>query len=102
VIEVIFVVGLEDAVGEGEGEEFLEFGGGALLEPGAKALVGGVAGLGIEQDVAGLGEELGGVVNAVAEELGDGIAGLVLERQLLLPPDEELAAVLLDLLAAGV
>ena len=57
VVEIVFVLALEDAIGQGEGEELVELGGGILLEPGAEALVGVAAGSGIEQDGARLGEE---------------------------------------------
>ncbi len=101
-VKVALVLALEDAVGQGEGEKLVELRGGVLLEPGAEPLIGVAAGFGIEEDGARFGEELGRLVDAVAQELGDGVARLVLERELLLPPDQELAAVLLDLLVAGI
>jgi hypothetical protein len=64
--------------------------------------IGRLPGLGIEEGGARLGQELGGVVYAVAQELGGGIARLILEGELFLPPNQELTAVLLDLLVARV
>ncbi len=53
---------------------------------------------GVEQGGAGFRDEARGHVHAAAQQLGERVAGLILERQLLLPPDEEQAGVFLDLL----
>ena len=88
----------EHLVGQREIDELLELGQG---DDALAVVQGGVdlgALRGVEQRGARFGEVARGHVHAAAQHLGQRVAGLVLERQFLLPPDEELAGVFLDLL----
>ena len=94
--EIFFLLGGESSIGDGEEEILLKLRHRLLMFLGCEFIVHRAAALGIEKFHPRLGQVARRFLQAGTEQLRQRIAGLIFERQFLLPPAQQFPAMFLD------